>query len=170
MSIELHKFWFFHDDLMHCVGRTSRKYALNRVALPSLWHVQEGTNLTQIEVVALEEANFLLSKKPKCPLVNPIRDNISAFMKQPPGMPFRIFFGDSTSTPVYKPSNLDAWPKSKNAKKVSCLDILKLSIMQANKWEVGRTLEATLLTPSNIPPLGYGWIYNLLLGPTKNCK
>jgi hypothetical protein len=63
------------------VGRTSRKYALNRVALLSLWHVQEGTNHIQIEVVALEEASFLLSKKPKCPLVNLIGDNIFAFVK-----------------------------------------------------------------------------------------
>jgi len=36
--------------------------------------------------------------------------------------------------------------------------------------EVRRTLETTLLTPSNIPPLGYGHIYRLLLGPLKNHK
>ncbi len=69
-SIELHKFWFCHDDLMHCVGGTSRKYALNRLALPYLWLVQARTNLTQIEVVALEEAGFLLLKKPRCSFVN----------------------------------------------------------------------------------------------------
>jgi hypothetical protein len=58
--IELHKFWFCHDDLMHYVGRTNRKYALNRPTLPSLWLGQEGTYFIQIEVVALEEASFLL--------------------------------------------------------------------------------------------------------------
>jgi hypothetical protein len=36
LSIELHKFWFCHDDLMYCVGGTSRKYALNKLALFSL--------------------------------------------------------------------------------------------------------------------------------------
>jgi hypothetical protein len=35
---------------------------------------------------------------------------------------------------------------------------------------VGQILEATLLTPSNIPPSGYGWIYHLLLRLLENCK
>jgi hypothetical protein len=30
VSIELHKFWFCHDNLLRCVRRTSRKYALDR--------------------------------------------------------------------------------------------------------------------------------------------
>jgi hypothetical protein len=38
------------------------------------------------------------------------------------------------------------------------------------KWEVGQTLEATLLTPSNIPPPVYGGIYYLLLGPLDKLK
>jgi hypothetical protein len=45
---------------MCCVGGTSKKYAFDMHALTSLWHVQEGTNLIQIEVVALEEVGFLL--------------------------------------------------------------------------------------------------------------
>ncbi len=69
LSIELHKFWFYHDDLLRCVGGTNKKYALDRPTLPSLWHVQARTNLIQIEVVAFEEANFLLSEKPICPLL-----------------------------------------------------------------------------------------------------
>jgi len=42
--------------------------------------------------------------------------------------------------------------------------------MQENKWKVRLIFEATLLTPSNIPPLGYGQIYCLLSKPPKNCK
>jgi hypothetical protein len=52
-SIDLHKFWFCHDDLNCCVGGTNRKYALDRPTLLSLWHVQARTYFTQIEVVAL---------------------------------------------------------------------------------------------------------------------
>jgi hypothetical protein len=63
------------------VGRTRKKYAFDRPALPSLWHVQKGINLTQIEVVALEEVGFLLLEKPKYPLVNMVGDNISTPMK-----------------------------------------------------------------------------------------
>jgi hypothetical protein len=83
VSIELHKFWFCHDDLLRCMGRTSMKYAFDGPVLPSLWPVQTWTNLIQIEVVALEEVGFLLSKKPRCPLVNQIGDNNFAPMNQP---------------------------------------------------------------------------------------
>jgi hypothetical protein len=48
--------------------------------------------------------------------------------------------------------------------------MFKLSILQENKWEVGQTLEVTLLTPSKIPPSRYGQIYCLLLGLPKNDK
>jgi hypothetical protein len=72
------------------------------------------------------------------------------------------FFGDGISTLVYKPLDLDVWPKSRNGKKICHPDTFKLSILQKNEWEVGQTLKATLLTPSNIPLLGYGWIYHLL--------
>jgi hypothetical protein len=34
VSIELHKFWFCHDDLLCCVGGTSKKYAFDRPTLP----------------------------------------------------------------------------------------------------------------------------------------
>jgi hypothetical protein len=111
------------------VGRTSKKYAFNRPTLLSLWHVQEGTNLIQIEVVALEEASFLLLEKQKCPFLNPIRDNISAFMKQPPGCALWNLFGDDNSTPTYKPLDPYAWPKSRNGKKIHHLDTFKLSIL-----------------------------------------
>jgi hypothetical protein len=59
-SIEPHKIWFYHVDLMRYVGRTNKKYAFNRLTLLSLWPMQAGINFTQIEVVALEETGFLL--------------------------------------------------------------------------------------------------------------
>jgi hypothetical protein len=129
VSIELHKFWFCHDDLMHCVGRTSRKYAFNRLALPSLCLVLEGTNLIQIEVVALKEYGFLLLEKLRCPFVNSIGDNISALVKQPPECTPWNLFGDGTFTHVYKPLYLNVWPKSRNGKKICRLNTFKLSIL-----------------------------------------
>jgi hypothetical protein len=42
---------------------------------------RDKLNLTQFEVVALEEAGFLLSEKPRCPFVNPVGDDIFAPMK-----------------------------------------------------------------------------------------
>jgi hypothetical protein len=66
---------------MRCVGKTNMKYALDRPSLPSLWLVQEGTNLTQIEVVVLEEVSFLLLEKLRCPFVNMVGDDISTLVK-----------------------------------------------------------------------------------------
>jgi hypothetical protein len=63
---------------MCCVGGTNKKYAFDRLAFPSIWPLQEGIDLIQIEVVAFEEARFLLLEKPRCPLVNPIGDDIFA--------------------------------------------------------------------------------------------
>jgi hypothetical protein len=37
--------------------------------------VQVGTYFIEIEVVALEEVGFLLSEKPRCPLVNKVGDD-----------------------------------------------------------------------------------------------
>jgi hypothetical protein len=71
-------------------------------------------------------------------------------------------FGDGNSTHVYKLLDLDVWPKSRNGKKICHPDMFKLSILEENKCEVGRTFEATLLTPSNILLIGYGWIYRVL--------
>jgi len=114
---------------MPCVGRIGKKSILNRPTLFSLWHVQEGIDLVQIEVVALEEAGFLLLKKPRCPLINPIKDDIYAPMKQPPKYAPWNLFGNGTSTFVYKPLDLNVWPKLKNGKKICHLDIFKQSLL-----------------------------------------
>jgi hypothetical protein len=57
------------------------------------------------------------------------------------------------------PLNPNVWPKTRNGKKIHHPGMFKLSI-----------LEAILLTPLNIPPLRYGWIYCLLLGLPYNRK
>ncbi len=44
-------------------------------------------------------------------------------------MPFEISFVIILSTLVYKPLDLDAWPKSRNGKKICRFNIFKLSIM-----------------------------------------
>jgi hypothetical protein len=73
---------------------------------------------------------------------------------QPFAYALHNFFRDGPSTHVYKP--LDVWPKIRNGNKIRRPDMFELSILQENKWEVGQTLEATLLIPSKIPPLRHG--------------
>jgi len=98
---------------MHCVVRISRKYALNRLTLLSLWLVQAKIDLTHIEVVALEEDGFLLSKKQTCPLINQVGDDISTPMNQPSTCAPQNLFGNGIFVDVYKPLDLDVSPKSR---------------------------------------------------------
>jgi hypothetical protein len=44
-------------------GGTKHKYAIDRLAFPSIWLVQERTNLSQDEVKSLEEVGFVLNKQ-----------------------------------------------------------------------------------------------------------
>jgi hypothetical protein len=114
---------------MHCVGGTNKKYALDRLSLPSLWLLQVRTNLSQIEVVALEEVGLLLSEKPKCPIVNKVEDNNSAPMNQPNACALYNLFGDGPYAHVYKPLDLNHWPKTRNGKKICHPGTFKLSIL-----------------------------------------
>jgi hypothetical protein len=105
------------------VGRTNKKYALDRPTLLTLWHVQEGTNFIQIEMLTLKEVGFLFLEKPICPLINLVGDDIYALVKQP------LKCGDITFALVYKPLDPNAWPKSRNGKKIHHLNTFKLSII-----------------------------------------
>jgi hypothetical protein len=91
-AIELHKFWFYHDDHNRCVGGTKRKYAIGRSIVPFIWHVQEGNNLIEDEVTTLKKLGFLLSKKLMC---NP-----------------RNVFGDDAFVLVNKLVDANAWLKT----------------------------------------------------------
>jgi hypothetical protein len=57
-SLENHKHWFCLNDLSCCVRRTSRKFAVAILIVPTVWPIQEGTNLTQNELITLEKASF----------------------------------------------------------------------------------------------------------------
>jgi hypothetical protein len=46
-------------------------------------------------------------------------------------------FGDGPFANVYKPLDLDVWPKTRIGKKIQHLDTFKLSILQKNQWQVG---------------------------------
>jgi hypothetical protein len=86
---------------MPCVGGTSKKYAFNRLALPSLLLMQVRTNFIQIEVVALEDASFLLLEKPRCPFANLVKDNISTPMNQPLAYALPNLFGNFVFLPLF---------------------------------------------------------------------
>jgi hypothetical protein len=49
--------WFCLDDLNRCVSGIMGKYAIIRPLVPTIWPIQEGTDLIQKEVI-LEETRF----------------------------------------------------------------------------------------------------------------
>jgi hypothetical protein len=89
-----HKFWFCADDLTHYIGRTRRKYCVNRPLVLSTWPVQVRTDLTQFEMTTLEEVKKILCEEHKC-------------------VP-RTFFVDESTTPRNQHVDPEAWPKTHN--------------------------------------------------------
>ncbi len=109
-TIELHKLWFCHDDQSHCVGGIERKYTIDMLVVLSLWHVHEITYLTQYEVMALEEASFILFKKLKCH--------------------HRNLFCYDAYFPINKLMDVDSWPKNRNGKNIHYVLVFKISTQQ----------------------------------------
>ncbi len=102
-----HKFWFCVNNLTRCVGGTRRKYCVNRPLVPSMWPVQVGTNLTQFEVITLEEAKKNLFEARKC-------------------VPQTLFANESTT--CSRLANPKAWPKNHNNKPIQQATTLKFSM------------------------------------------
>ncbi len=65
-ALSCQKYKFCATDFTHCVGRTWRKYCVDRPFVPSTWPMQIRTNLIQFEVTTLEEAWFILCEAWKC--------------------------------------------------------------------------------------------------------
>ncbi len=72
--------------------------------------MQTWTNITQIEVVALKEASFLLLEKLRCPLINHVGDDIFAPINQPSTCAPQNFLSSGTATHVYKQLDQDFGP------------------------------------------------------------
>ncbi len=142
-----HKFWFCADDLTHCVGRTIRKYYVDRPLVPSTWLVQVRTDLIQFAVTALEEAWFVLCEAHKC-------------------APQTLFVNEST-TFRNQLANLEAWPKTHNNKPIQQATMFKLSTQNTYRWEAGWTLEAVILPPIKVSPPRY---YIINFGPLPSTK
>jgi hypothetical protein len=102
-----HKVWFYADDLIWCVGFHSRKYAVDRPIIPSIWLVQLATMFMQDEVTSLEEASFFLCEQWRT-------------------TPWTLFSVES-SNPINCPLDVGSWPKVQNRKTIQRPTTVKLS-------------------------------------------
>jgi hypothetical protein len=62
IPLKLHKFWFCANYMNHGMGGMNHRYAMDKIVIPLIWLVQEGTNLSHNEVKALEETCFVFNK------------------------------------------------------------------------------------------------------------
>jgi hypothetical protein len=56
------QFWFCPNDVNGCMVTRSR-WILHYPAIPNMWHVMVGTNLTQAEVEGLEAVGFKIDNR-----------------------------------------------------------------------------------------------------------
>ncbi len=80
------------------------------------------------------------------------------------------FFANESTTPCNWPTNLEAWPKTHNNKPIWWTTMLKLSMQQINRWEVGRTLEVVVFPPTKVLPPRCGHIYTINFSPPPSTK
>jgi hypothetical protein len=81
-----------------------------------MWPMQVGTDFTQFEMIALEEAKIVLCGVCKC-------------------VPRTLFVNESTT--CNRLANPKAWPETHNNKPIWRATTFKLSMHQINIWEVG---------------------------------
>jgi hypothetical protein len=55
-------------------------------------------------------------------------------------------------------------------KNICGVSIFKIYTQQQNKWEAKCVFVANILPPTNVLSPGYGRIYKIIIGPTKNRK
>ena len=57
------EFWFCPDDINRCVKGGPKSWVVDWLAIPMVWPVKIGTNLTRREVLSLKEAGFQLEQR-----------------------------------------------------------------------------------------------------------
>jgi hypothetical protein len=141
---EVKEFFFYNDDIEHCVKGTKRKWVQSRLDIPSIWPVKIGTNLSKKKILDLESTGFQL---PQRAIISP-----------------RRFFGmdelpfDLASFPT--PASADDIPKSRSGKSIRRNNNAP-STKQANNCASPLTLKGQICKVTMIPHPGYGCIVTL---------
>jgi len=101
-----------------------------RPIVPTVWPIQEGTNLAQNELTTLEEVGFSFDHLH--------RNNIRSLFGSKPFCSSNSHVLTTMSCPnLVKPFDVSCWPTTRGGKKVRWPSILKLTQQYNNNWEVG---------------------------------
>ncbi len=154
-SLKHHKHWFCPNDFNYCISGIEWKFVVVRLIVIIVWPIQEGTNLTQKEIMTLEEVGF--SFGPLC------KNN-----------PWSLFGSHSFSLSnshvlaincdsLVRLIDVSCWPTTRGGKKLRQPSVFKITQHHTINWEVSMLfLQCTISLAFDVSPLGYGRIYNVL--------
>jgi len=129
-SLKHHKHLFFLDDLSHCVGGTTQKFAIAKLTVPIVWPIQKGTNLTQKKATILEKAWFSFDCLH--------RNNVQSLFGFQSSSSSNSHVPTMSCHNLVKSSDANCWPITNGGKKVRRPFVFKITQQHTNNWEVGR--------------------------------
>ena len=166
---DFHQFFFFcPDDLARCVKSNRRRWVTTRPDVPDVWPVVRGTNLTQREILRLEEAGFQLEQRP-------------------PMSQDRLFGNDNVvASQVHNipaPAFPDKYLTQRGNKKTRRNLNSPVSAHQASRWASASLVDVVVLKVTLVPSPGIGAIvdmrsmhgseskeYKVSIGPLPECN
>ncbi len=124
--------------------------------MPTIWHIQEDTNLTQNELVTLKKTRFSFDHFH--------RSNVQSLFGSQSSCSSNSHVPIIVSCPnLVRPPNVSCWPTTRGGKKVKWPLVLKLTQQHTNNWEVGiLLLQCTVFPVVDVPPPRYEQIYSIL--------
>jgi len=129
------------------------KYVIARSFVPTIWPIQEGSDLIQKEVIILEEVGFSFDYSCAWSLFGSQLSSSSIS---------HVLVMNVHS--IMQLIDVNCWPTTHGGKKVRQPFVLKITQQHTNNWEVGILLtQCIIFLVVDVPSLGYGRIYNILL-------
>jgi hypothetical protein len=130
-------------------------FIIARRAIPIVWPIQEIINLTQKEVIILEEVRFSFDHLH--------RNNFQSLFGSQSFSSSNSHVCVVSCHSLERLSDANYWPTIYGGKKVRQPFVFKLT-QNTNNWEANILFIQCIVFPIiDVPPLGYGWIYNFFL-------
>jgi hypothetical protein len=128
--------WFHPNDLSHCVNRIARKYVIAKLLVPTVWPIQEGTDLIKKEVTTFFKMGFFFYCNHAQSLFGSQSFNSSV-----------LHVLAMSVHNIVQSVNASCWPTTCGGKKVRRPSIFKITQQHTNNWEASILLPNALFSP-----------------------
>jgi hypothetical protein len=105
------------------------KYIVVRPSIPIVWFIQEGIDLTQKEVITLEEVGFSFD-----------RSHVQSLFGSQSSSPSSLHVLAMSVHNIVWPTDASCWPTTCGGKKVKWPSTFKITQHHTNNWEVSNLL------------------------------